>query len=76
MAIDKNTIGALFAVINSAQSAADALAGVRRDVREARRIGATWSEIGNVLNMSGEAARQKFGDGTPVVVRAKVGAAM
>lgn len=43
-------------------------------VSHARRAGASWSEIGEALNMSKQAAQQKFGKLTPAPATTKVDA--
>lgn len=69
MAIDRSNVGALFALFNSVQCAADAQALVRRDVAAARKAGASWGDIGMLLGVTGEAARQKFDKAPGTVFR-------
>ena len=48
-------------IIEAADRQLAAAAALNRTVREARRAGLSWTEVGAVLGISKQAAQQRFG---------------
>jgi hypothetical protein len=56
------SVDELFALIDASGRAADICAGLQRTaVEQARRSGASWAAIGDLLGISRQAAHQRFG---------------
>lgn len=57
---------ALHDLQRSALAVRDAQAALREDVEHARALGVSWGLIGWCVGTSGEAARQRYGDDSPI----------
>jgi hypothetical protein len=65
MSLSTITVKCLNDVAQTSDELKRAAARLRVEVEDARRAGASWESIGNMLGTTGEAARQRFAPKRP-----------